>query len=173
MAERADRGEREKSDLIEKVIEVKRVSKVVKGGRRFSFSALVVVGDGKGRVGYGVGKANEVIEAVRKATEQGKKRMIHFSFHKNTIPHQVIGHHGASKVLMRPGAPGSGIISAGPIRAVVEAIGIHDINVKALGSTNAHNLVRSAIDGLSQLRSFADVAARRGKPVSEICTLEY
>ncbi|MDT8446234.1 MAG: 30S ribosomal protein S5 [bacterium] len=169
----AERAEREKSEFIEKVIEVKRVSKVVKGGRRFSFSALVVVGDGKGRVGFGMGKANEVIEAVRKGTEQGKKSMKAYPLYKNTIPHRVYGHHGASKVLMQPGPPGSGIISAGPVRAVVEALGIHDINVKALGSTNAHNLVRSAIDGLAQLSSFASVAERRGKAVEDICSMEY
>lgn len=169
----AERAEREKSDLIEKVIEVKRVSKVVKGGRRFSFSALVVVGDGKGRVGYGMGKANEVIEAVRKGTEQGKKQMKLYPLYKTTIPHQVIGHHGASEVLMQPSAPGSGIISAGPVRAVVEALGIHDINVKALGSTNAHNLVRSTMDGLEQLKSFSEVAERRGKNVDDVCSMEY
>lgn len=166
-------AEKEKSDLIEKVIEVKRVSKVVKGGRRFSFSALVVVGDGKGRVGFGMGKANEVIEAVRKGTEQAKKVMKTVSLYKNTIPHRVIGHHGSAKVLMQPSAPGSGIISAGPVRAVVEAVGIHDINVKALGSTNAHNLVRSTVDGLCQLRSFTEIAERRGKAVEQVCTMEY
>jgi len=169
----AERAERKESDLIEKVIEVKRVSKVVKGGRRFSFSALVVVGDGKGRVGYGMGKANEVIEAVRKGTEQGKKQMKAYSIYKNTIPHRVIGHHGAARVLMQPGAPGSGIIAAGAIRSVVEAVGLHDINVKALGSTNAQNLVRSAMDGLGQLQSFADTAARRGKSLEEVCTMEF
>ena len=166
-------AENEKSDLIEKVIEVKRVSKVVKGGRRFSFSALVVVGDGKGQVGLGMGKANEVVEAVRKGTEQAKKSMKAYSIYKNTIPHRVRGHHGAAKVLMMPSPPGSGIISAGAVRAVVEAVGIHDINAKAQGSSNAHNLVRSTIDGLSQLKSFSEIAERRGKDVSEVCTMDY
>ena len=166
-------AEKEKSDLIEKVIEVKRVSKVVKGGRRFSFSALVVVGDGNGRVGMGLGKANEVIEAVRKGTEQAKKQMKAVVLYKNTIPHRVIGKHGAAKSLMQPSPPGSGIIAAGPVRAVVEAVGVHDINVKAMGSTNNHNMVRSVIDGLTQLKSFGEIAARRSKNVDDICAMEY
>lgn len=166
-------AEKEKSDLIEKVIEVKRVSKVVKGGRRFSFSALVVVGDGKGRVGAGLGKANEVVEAVRKGTEAAKRSMKPFSLYKNSIPHQIIGEHGSARVLMKPSPPGSGIISAGAVRSVVEAVGIHDINVKALGSTNAHNLVRATIEGLGQLRSFAEVAERRNKKIEEICLIDF
>ena len=156
-------AEKEKSDLIEKVIEVKRVSKVVKGGRRFSFSALVVVGDGKGRVGTGLGKANEVIEAVRKGTEKAQKAMNAYSLYKNSIPHHVIGKHGAAKVLMKPSQPGSGIISSGAVRAVVEAIGIKDINAKALGSANVNNLVQATVNGLKQLKSFGEVAERRNK----------
>ena len=166
-------ADKEKDDLIEKVIEVKRVSKVVKGGRRFSFSALVVVGDGRGRVGTGLGKANEVVEAVRKGTEKAKKGMQPYSLYKNTIPHIVTGKHGSAKVLMKPSALGSGIISAGAVRSVVEAVGITDINVKALGSNNAHNLVRSTINGLSQLRTFSEIAERRNKNVKDICLINF
>ncbi len=166
-------AENEKSDLIEKVIEVKRVSKVVKGGRRFSFSALVIVGDGKGRAGTGLGKANEVIEAVRKGTEKAKKSMRTFSIYKNTIPHVVKGKHGAAKVLMKPSSPGSGIISSGAVRAVAEAIGIKDINAKALGSNNVNNLVHAAMDGLSQIKSFAEIAERRNMAVEDICIMDF
>lgn len=166
-------AENEKSDLIEKVIEVKRVSKVVKGGRRFSFSALVVVGDGKGRVGAGMGKANEVIEAVRKGTEKAKKAMNPYSLYKSSIPHQVIGKHGAAKVLMKPSQPGSGIISSGAVRAVVEAFGISDINAKALGSANVHNLVHATLNGLQQLKSFGEIAERRNKSLEEVCLIDF
>ncbi|MDH5560322.1 MAG: 30S ribosomal protein S5 [Deltaproteobacteria bacterium] len=166
-------AEKEKDGLIEKVVEVKRVSKVVKGGRRFSFSALVVVGDGKGKVGCGLGKANEVVEAVRKGTEKASKSMKSYDLYKNTIPHRILGVHGAAKVLMKPSPPGSGIISAGAIRAVAEATGIHDINVKAMGSSNAHNLVRSAIDGLSKVKGFEEIAARRNKKLEEICIMDF
>ena len=166
-------AENEKSDLIEKVIEVKRVSKVVKGGRRFSFSALVVVGDGKGRVGAGMGKANEVIEAVRKGTEEAKKAMNPYSLYKSSIPHQVIGKHGAAKVLMKPSQPGSGIISSGAVRAVVEAFGISDINAKALGSANVHNLVHATLNGLQQLKSFGEIAERRNKSLEEVCLIDF
>ena len=166
-------AEKEKSDLIEKVVEVKRVSKVVKGGRRFSFSALVVVGDGKGRVGFGLGKANEVVEAVRKGSEKGRKAMKAYSLYKTTIPHQIIGKHGAAKVLMKPAPAGSGIISSGAVRAVAETVGISDINAKALGSNNVHNLVRATINGLSELKSFAEIAERRGKKIEEICLMDF
>ena len=166
-------AEKEKSELIEKVIEVKRVSKVVKGGRRFSFSALVVVGDGKGNAGAGLGKANEVIEAVRKGTEKARKTMKPFSVYKNTIPHKVLGKHGAAKVLLKPSQPGSGIISSGAVRAVVEAIGIKDINGKALGSNNVHNLVRATIKGLQEIKSFAEIAERREKSIDEICLMDF
>ncbi|PCI30540.1 MAG: 30S ribosomal protein S5 [SAR324 cluster bacterium] len=166
-------AEKEKSDLIEKVIEVKRVSKVVKGGRRFSFSALVIVGDGKGRVGMGLGKANEVVEAVRKGTETAKKGMQAYSLYKNSIPHVVKGQHGSAKVLMKPSRPGSGIISAGAVRAVAEAVGITDITVKALGSNNKHNLVRSTIDGLAQLKSFTEISERRNKKIEKICLIDF
>lgn len=166
-------AENEKSEFIEKVIEVKRVSKVVKGGRRFSFSALVVVGDGKGRAGTGLGKANEVIEAVRKATEKAKRAMKPFSIYRNSIPHQVMGKHGAAKVLIKPSKPGSGIISSGAVRAVVEAIGIKDINAKALGSNNVHNLVTATVNGLQQIKSFSEIAERRQKPLDEICLIDF
>lgn len=166
-------AEKEKSDLIEKVVEVKRVSKVVKGGRRFSFSALVVIGDGKGKVGFGLGKANEVAEAVRKGSETAKKSMKTFDLYKNTIPHQVIGRHGAGRVLMKPSPAGSGIISSGAVRAVAEAAGIHDISAKALGSNNVHNLVRATINGFGQLKSFAEIAERRNKTVEDICLMEF
>ena len=166
-------AEKEKSDLIEKVVEVKRVSKVVKGGRRFSFSALVVVGDGKGRVGHGLGKANEVVEAVRKGTEKAKKTMKTYSLYKNTIPHQVNGKHGAAKVMMKPSPPGSGIISSGAVRSVFEAIGLTDISVKALGSSNSQNLVQSTINGLEKLKSFSEVAENRNKKISEICLIKF
>lgn len=166
-------AEKEKSDLIEKVVEVKRVSKVVKGGRRFSFSALVVVGDGKGRVGFGLGKANEVVEAVRKGNETAKKAMKAYCLYKNTIPHRIIGKHGSGKVLMKPSPAGSGIISSGAVRAVAEAVGISDINAKALGSNNVHNLVRATVNGLDQLKSFAEIAERRNKNIDEICLMDF
>lgn len=166
-------AENEKSDFIEKVVQVKRVSKVVKGGRRFSFSALVVVGDGKGRVGSGLGKANEVIEAVRKGTEKAKRAMKVYSIYKNSLPHKVIGHHGAAKVLLKPSPPGSGIISSGAVRAVMDAVGVKDINAKALGSANVNNLVSATLDGLKQLRSFAEIAERRNKPIEEICLIDF
>ncbi|MGK0288979.1 MAG: small subunit ribosomal protein S5 [bacterium] len=163
----------DKKELIEKVVEVKRVSKVVKGGRRFSFSALVIVGDGKGRVGVGLGKAKEVVEAVRKGSEQAKKEMSFYPLYKNTIPHQVLGHFGSGRVLMKPAPQGSGIIAAGAVRSVVEAVGITDINVKALGSTNSANLVKATIAGLNDLKSFDEIAARRGKDTEEICLIEF
>jgi len=166
-------AENEKSDFIEKVIEVKRVSKVVKGGRRFSFSALVVVGDGKGSVGTGLGKANEVIEAVRKGTEKAKRSMRPYTSYKSSIPHRVIGKHGASKVLLKPSIPGSGIIASGAVRAVMEALGVRDVNAKALGSSNTHNLVNATLNGIKKLKSFAEIAERRQKSVEEICQIEF
>ncbi len=165
--------EKEQNELIEKVIEVKRVAKVLKGGRRFSFSALVVVGDGKGSVGLALGKANEVTEAVRKATEKAKKEIKPYMLYKNTIPHSVYGHAGAARVFMQPSPPGSGVISSGPIRLLIEAIGISDINIKSLGSNNAHNMVNAALNGLDQLCDFSTVAERRGKKVEDVCYMEY
>ncbi|MBF0279605.1 MAG: 30S ribosomal protein S5 [SAR324 cluster bacterium] len=153
----------EKNELIEKVIRVNRVAKVVKGGRRFSFSALVVVGDGKGKVGYGMGKAGEVTEAIRKGISRATKAMEPVSFTGTTIPHNVIGHSGAGKVYMRPAKKGHGVIAAGPVRSILEATGIHDISVKCLGSRNPHNLVRATFDALIQLQTFEKIAERRGK----------
>ena len=161
------------TDFVDKVVKINRVAKVVKGGRRFSFSALVVVGNRDGKVGWGLGKANEVIEAVRKGTEKAQKAMNAYSLYKNSIPHHVIGKHGAAKVLMKPSQPGSGIISSGAVRAVVEAIGIKDINAKALGSANVNNLVQATVNGLKQLKSFGEVAERRNKTTEEVCLIDF
>ena len=154
---------KEESELIEKVIQVNRVAKVVKGGRRFSFSALVVVGDGNGRVGLGLGKANEVTEAIRKGVTEAARMMKPVVLQENTIPCEVIGHFGAGKVYIKPAEKGHGIIAAGAVRAVMEAVGIEDITAKCLGSKNSHNLVRSILDALFQLKSLDQIARRRGK----------
>ena len=162
------RFEREQSEYIEKVVSLNRVSKTVKGGRVMKFSALVVVGDGKGKVGYGLGKAAEVPEAIRKGIEEAKKNMITVSLSGTTIPHEVIGEFGAGRVLMKPAAPGTGVIAGGPVRAVMEAIGIKDIRTKCLRSNNPQNVVSAAFEGLKALRSPEEVARIRGKSVSEI-----
>ena len=164
----AGRFEKPQSEYIEKVVNLNRVSKTVKGGRVMKFSALMVVGDGKGKVGFGLGKAAEVPEAIRKGIEDAKKNMITVSLSGTTIPHEVIGEFGAGRVLMKPAAPGTGVIAGGPVRAVVEMVGIKDIRSKALRSNNPCNVVRATVDGLSKLRNADEVAAIRGKSVKEI-----
>ena len=155
-------------DMKERVVSINRVSKTVKGGRIFKFAALVVVGDGKGKIGFGLGKAGEVPDAIRKGIEDAKKNMFTVSLRGTTIPHEVIGKYGAGRVLLKPAAPGTGVIAGGPVRAVVETVGIKDIRTKAIRSNNPCNVVRATLQGLQSLRDAAQVAAVRGKTIKDI-----
>lgn len=158
--------EQNEHGLIEKIVYLNRVAKVVKGGRRFSFSALVVVGDGQGSVGYGLGKAQEVPEALRKAGERAKKSMVKVPLLDGTLPYEILGEFGAGRVLLKPASKGTGIIAGGPVRAVMEAVGVHDILTKAIGTNNPHNVLRATIQGLASLKSAETVGAVRGKSLS-------
>ena len=180
MARPNDRGGRrgfrrdreEKSDYIEQTVHVNRVAKVVKGGRRFSFNALVTCGDGLGQVGIGLGKANEITDAIRKANETARRSMIRVPMVGGTIPYKVLGRYGAGKVVLKPASPGTGVIAGGPVRAVMESAGIRDILAKSVGSNNPHNMVKAAMQGLMQLQSARDVAKRRGISINTLFGIE-
>lgn len=155
-------------EFVEKLIKLNRVAKVVKGGRRFSFSALVVVGDQKGKVGFGFGKANDVAEAIRKSIDKAKKSMIEVPIKKTTLPHEIIGEYKSAKVLLKPAAPGTGVIAGGPVRAVMDACGVHDILSKSLGSKNTINIVKAVFNGLENLFDAKELAKSRGKSIKEM-----
>jgi len=155
-------------DLQDKLVYVGRTAKVVKGGRRFSFSAIVVVGDRKGHVGFGLGKAGEVVDAVTKATDSAKKNIVKIRLQGSTIPHEVLGRYGAAKVMIKPATPGTGVIAAGGIRAILELAGVQDVLTKSKGSSNPHNTVKAAMQGLMSLEDATAVAARRGVPVEKV-----
>ncbi len=155
-------------ELNDKLVYVGRTAKVVKGGRRFNFSAIVVVGDGQGHVGYGLGKAAEVVDAVTKATENAKKNIVKIRIQGNTIPHEVVGRYGAAKVLIKPATAGTGVIAAGGVRAILELAGVQDVLTKSLGSSNPHNSVKAAVNGLLELEDASSVAARRGIAVEKV-----
>ena len=163
-----EKRQKEEKEFTEKLIRLNRVSKAVKGGRKMSFSALMVVGDGKGRVGYGFGKANDVAEAIRKSVEKAKGNLRTIPLKKATIPHEILGEFKSASVLLKPAAPGTGIIAGGPVRAVMEAAGIHDILAKSLGSKNTMNIVKSVFNGLDNLFDAKAVADGRGKSISEL-----
>ncbi len=162
-------AEREDNEFVDKLVHINRVAKVVKGGRRFAFAALVVVGDSKGRVGYGSGKAREVPEAIRKATEQAKRNMIRIALREGrTLHHDVVGHYGAGRVVLRAAPAGTGIIAGGPMRAVFETVGVQDVVAKCIGTSNPHNMIKATFDALENVASPRAVAAKRGKKVGEI-----
>jgi len=163
-----ENDERIEGDFVEKLVRLNRVAKVVKGGRRFSFSALVVVGDKKGKVGIGFGKANDVAEAIRKSLEKAKKNVVEVPLKKNTIPHRIVGEYKGAKVLLKPAAPGTGIIAGGPVRAIMESLGVTDILSKSLGSGNAMNIVKAVMNGLENLMDARKIAAGRGNKLSEM-----